>query len=122
MVGCEQGSILSCNRKAKTPAEKIVAQYNGHLGPVYSLQRNPFFPKNFLSVGDWKARVRITFTAMITVDHCCCSTCIGMQLWRIFFLQKFKRIFQTKNCFFMLCRFGQKILRNPPLCGQSKSI
>ena len=57
MVGCEQGSILSCNRKAKTPAEKIVAQYNGHLGPVYSLQRNPFFPKNFLSVGDWKARV-----------------------------------------------------------------
>lgn len=57
MVGCEQGSILSCNRKAKTPAEKIVAQYNGHLGPVYSLQRNPFFPKNFLSVGDWKARI-----------------------------------------------------------------
>ena len=57
MVGCEQGTIMSCNRKAKTPAEKIVAQYNGHLGPVYSLQRNPFFPKNFLSVGDWKARV-----------------------------------------------------------------
>lgn len=65
MVGCEQGSILSCNRKAKTPAEKIVAQYNGHLGPVYSLQRNPFFPKNFLSVGDWKARVRLTFDSKV---------------------------------------------------------
>ncbi|XP_033755651.1 dynein intermediate chain 3, ciliary-like [Pecten maximus] len=57
MVGCETGTIMSCNRKAKTPAEKIVALYHGHLGPVYSLQRNPFFPKNFLSVGDWKARI-----------------------------------------------------------------
>lgn len=57
MVGTEQGTVMSCNRKAKTPAEKIVAIYPGHLGPVYSLQRNPFFPKNFLSVGDWKARI-----------------------------------------------------------------
>ena len=101
MVGCEQGSILSCNRKAKTPAEKIVAQYNGHLGPVYSLQRNPFFPKNFLSVGDWKARVRITFTAMMTtVDHRCCSTCIGMQLLTFFFFKFFKGFFlRLKNVF-----------------------
>ncbi|WAQ97162.1 DYI3-like protein [Mya arenaria] len=57
MVGSEQGTVIACNRKAKTPAEKIVAVYPGHLGPVYSLQRNPFFPKNFLSVGDWKARI-----------------------------------------------------------------
>ena len=57
MVGTDQGTIMSCNRKAKTPAEKIVAIYPGHHGPVYSLQRNPFFPKNFLSVGDWTARV-----------------------------------------------------------------
>lgn len=57
MVGTEQGTVMSCNRKAKTPAEKIVAMYTGHLGPVYALQRNPFFPKNFLSVGDWKARI-----------------------------------------------------------------
>lgn len=57
MVGTEQGSIFTCNRKAKTPAEKIVSVYPGHHGPVYALQRNPFFPKNFLSVGDWTARV-----------------------------------------------------------------
>jgi len=57
MVGTEQGLIISCNRKAKTPAEKIVCTYPGHYGPVYSLQRNPFFPKNFLSIGDWTARV-----------------------------------------------------------------
>ncbi|XP_070580175.1 dynein intermediate chain 3, ciliary-like [Ptychodera flava] len=57
MVGTEQGTVISCNRKAKTPNEKIVAIYNAHLGPVYSLQRNPFFPKNFLTVGDWTARI-----------------------------------------------------------------
>jgi len=57
MVGTEQGAILGCNRKAKSPAEKIVAVYSGHHGPVYALQRNPFFAKNFLSVGDWVARI-----------------------------------------------------------------
>ncbi|XP_034400408.1 dynein intermediate chain 3, ciliary [Cyclopterus lumpus] len=57
MVGTEQGVVVSCNRKAKTPAEKIVCTYNGHQGPVYALQRNPFFPKNFLTVGDWTARI-----------------------------------------------------------------
>ncbi|CAL8260247.1 unnamed protein product [Arctogadus glacialis] len=57
MVGTEQGMVVSCNRKAKTPAEKIVSTYSGHQGPIYALQRNPFFPKNFLTVGDWTARI-----------------------------------------------------------------
>ncbi|KAG7491374.1 hypothetical protein MATL_G00003000 [Megalops atlanticus] len=57
MVGTEQGLVVSCNRKAKTPAEKIVCTYSGHHGPVYALQRNPFFPKNFLTVADWTARI-----------------------------------------------------------------
>lgn len=57
MVGTEQGTILSCNRKAKTPNDKIVATYSGHVGPIYSLQRNPFFLKNFLTVADWTVRV-----------------------------------------------------------------
>ncbi|KAM3596241.1 uncharacterized protein V6R79_010830 [Siganus canaliculatus] len=57
MVGTEQGLVVSCNRKAKTPAEKMVCTYDGHHGPVYALQRNPFFPKNFLTVGDWTARI-----------------------------------------------------------------
>jgi len=57
MIGTEQGSIMSCNRKGKSDAEKISHIYPGHYGPVYALQRNPFFPKNFLSVGDWTARV-----------------------------------------------------------------
>ncbi|XP_066092984.1 dynein axonemal intermediate chain 2 isoform X1 [Saccopteryx bilineata] len=57
MVGTEQGIIISCNRKAKTSAEKIVCTFPGHHGPVYALQRNPFYPKNFLSIGDWTARI-----------------------------------------------------------------
>ena len=38
MVGTEQGAILLCNRKGKTPADKITTAYTGHFGPVYSLQ------------------------------------------------------------------------------------
>lgn len=28
-----------------------------HLGPVYAITRNPAFVKNFLTVGDWTARI-----------------------------------------------------------------
>nr|XP_061836884.1 dynein axonemal intermediate chain 2-like isoform X1 [Nerophis lumbriciformis] len=57
MVGTDLGVVLYCNRTAKTPSEKIVRLYDGHYGPVYALQRNPFFPKYFLTVGDWGARI-----------------------------------------------------------------
>ena len=58
MIGTEQGTVLSCNRKGKTPHEKIGAnQFNGHHGPVYAVQRNPHHSKYFLTVGDWTARV-----------------------------------------------------------------
>ena len=74
MVGTERGTIISGNRKAKTNADKIAAQFryntktyklyfqfiftfSGHMGPVYHISRNPQFPKIFLTVGDWTARV-----------------------------------------------------------------
>jgi dynein intermediate chain 2, axonemal len=57
MIGGENGSTFLCNKKAKTPGEKITHIFPGHHGPVYALQRNPFFSKNFLTVGDWKAQV-----------------------------------------------------------------
>ena len=38
MVGTEQGVVLSCNRKAKTPSDKIVASFSQHYGPIYALQ------------------------------------------------------------------------------------
>ncbi|RNF11540.1 putative dynein [Trypanosoma rangeli] len=58
MIGTEQGTILSCNRKGKTQADKLgLNTFNAHHGPVYSVQRHPYFSKYFLSVGDWTARM-----------------------------------------------------------------
>ena len=57
MVGSEHGNIMMCNRKAKTPGERITSIFTGHHGPINALQRNPFFPRNFLSVGDWSAKI-----------------------------------------------------------------
>ena len=51
------GCVFLCNKKAKAVNERIAATYNAHFGPVYALQRNPCFPKNFLTVGDWCARI-----------------------------------------------------------------
>ena len=56
LVGTEQGKVVSCNRKAKNPSDRIGTIYEGHCGPVYALQRNPFFPKYFLTIGDWTVR------------------------------------------------------------------
>jgi len=55
-IGTEQGQVVLFNRKGKTPQEKIAATYQAHLGPVYAVERNPFFPKFFLTVGDWSMR------------------------------------------------------------------
>ncbi|XP_065708628.1 dynein axonemal intermediate chain 2 [Patagioenas fasciata] len=57
MVGTEQGIVIAGNRKAKSPLEKIAGTYSGHLGPIYALSRNPLYPKIFLTVGDWTARI-----------------------------------------------------------------
>jgi dynein intermediate chain 2 len=56
-VGTEQGAVVMFNRKAKNPNEKIAATYKGHHGPVYAVERNPFYPKYFLTIGDWTMRV-----------------------------------------------------------------
>eukprot|EP00891_Asterochloris_glomerata_P005483 jgi/Astpho2/5483/fgenesh1_pm.00078_%23_1_t len=57
MIGSEQGNIISCNRKAKNPQDRVGASFPAHHGPVYGLVRNPFYPKFFLSIGDWTARI-----------------------------------------------------------------
>mmetsp|Transcript_30238 Transcript_30238/g.59057 ORF Transcript_30238/g.59057 Transcript_30238/m.59057 type:complete len:567 (+) Transcript_30238:151-1851(+) len=57
LVGTEQGTVLLCKRKSKSPSDRIGAVYPGHHGPIYALERNPFFAKNFLTVGDWTARI-----------------------------------------------------------------
>ncbi|KAF0294467.1 Dynein intermediate chain 3, ciliary [Amphibalanus amphitrite] len=57
MIGTEQGTVIQCNRKGKTQTEKIAAVYQAHLGPVQQVQRNPAFLKNFITIGDWSAKV-----------------------------------------------------------------
>jgi len=63
LVGTEQGYVLLVDRKAKKDAEstKTLKLYGKpgakHHGPIYSIERNPIHYKNFLTVGDWTARV-----------------------------------------------------------------
>lgn len=48
---------MNCNRRARTTAERIMCQYEAHLGPVHALHRHPQLPKIFLTVGDWTTHV-----------------------------------------------------------------
>lgn len=57
MVGTELGTVFLCNSKAKSVQEKLGQMYAAHLGSIQALQRNPMFPKNFLTVGDWSAKI-----------------------------------------------------------------
>uniref|UniRef100_A0A2A4JH19 Uncharacterized protein n=1 Tax=Heliothis virescens TaxID=7102 RepID=A0A2A4JH19_HELVI len=57
MVGTENGYVINGNRKGKTALDKLPAKFEAHVGPVWRVERNPGFLKNFLTVGDWTARV-----------------------------------------------------------------
>ncbi|KAK2584928.1 hypothetical protein KPH14_002523 [Odynerus spinipes] len=57
MCGLENGMVISANRKGKTPSEKLAVRFKAQYGPVISLERNPTFIKNFLTIGDWTARI-----------------------------------------------------------------
>jgi len=60
-MGTETGSIMLATKK---PKKNVEINYNNsygldtrHVGPVYSIQRNPFNPRFFASVGDWTIKV-----------------------------------------------------------------
>ena len=64
LVGTEQGIVLQLNMKKKggagkgdSPCVPMDAGPGKHHGPIYSIQRNPFHPTNFMSVGDWGVRM-----------------------------------------------------------------
>ncbi|XP_064099028.1 dynein intermediate chain 3, ciliary-like [Macrobrachium nipponense] len=57
MVGTEQGQVVACNRRARNPPDRISLIYSSHIAPVYSVQRNPFYLKNFMTVGDWTIKL-----------------------------------------------------------------
>jgi len=64
LIGTEQGTMMAVERKAKKDQESqksIKAMYGvdsgRHHGPVYSVERNPLFPKFILTVGDWACNI-----------------------------------------------------------------
>lgn len=56
MIGTEEGAIITGTRRKNKPVfiDKV---YFGHLGPVYSVDRNPYLEKYFLTVGDWTCKI-----------------------------------------------------------------
>ncbi|XP_033171763.1 dynein intermediate chain 3, ciliary [Drosophila mauritiana] len=57
IIGSDMGHVFVGNRKGMTPIETLLAHYQLFVGPVRSINRNPFFVKNFLVTGDWRARI-----------------------------------------------------------------
>uniref|UniRef100_A0A2A4JFG7 Uncharacterized protein n=1 Tax=Heliothis virescens TaxID=7102 RepID=A0A2A4JFG7_HELVI len=57
MVGTEDGMVITGNRKSKALAEKLPGKFEAHVGPVRRVERNHAYLKNFLTVGDYTARV-----------------------------------------------------------------
>lgn len=53
---CEARELNELNLRVVLRGHGVL-QFEAHEGPVYSLQRNPGFLKNFLTVGDYTARV-----------------------------------------------------------------
>jgi dynein axonemal intermediate chain 2 len=64
LVGTEQGQPVLIDRKAKKDADSQItikavygADIGRHHGRINTIQRNPFSPKYFMSVGDWTTRL-----------------------------------------------------------------
>ncbi|BFG01910.1 dynein intermediate chain 3 ciliary [Drosophila madeirensis] len=57
IIGSDMGCVFVGNRKGMTPQETLLAHYQLFAGPLRGIHRNPFFVKNFLATGDWRARV-----------------------------------------------------------------
>jgi len=61
LVGTEQGSIMTVNRRLKRPIDIYprfgIETNTRHYGPVVALQRNSGHNKFFMSVGDWTVKI-----------------------------------------------------------------
>lgn len=62
LMGTEKGSIMLATKKPKKNCEinfntSYGIELGRHLGPVYSIMRNPVYPRFFMSVGDWSVNV-----------------------------------------------------------------
>ncbi|XP_075160545.1 dynein intermediate chain 3, ciliary [Haematobia irritans] len=58
IIGSDMGSVFVGNRKGSTPMEILDAgNFRLFNGPIRTIERNPFFVKNFLITGDWCAKI-----------------------------------------------------------------
>lgn len=62
LIGTERGSIMMATKKPKNNAfmnfnSSFGLEIGRHLGPIYSIKRNPVYPNYFLTIGDWSASV-----------------------------------------------------------------
>ncbi|KYM78885.1 Dynein intermediate chain 3, ciliary [Atta colombica] len=57
LAGMENGMVINIRRKVMKPVDKLAMRFNCHVGPVIDIDRNPFFIKNFLTVGDWTVKI-----------------------------------------------------------------
>ncbi|KPU75123.1 uncharacterized protein Dana_GF21298, isoform B [Drosophila ananassae] len=57
IICSDMGHVFVGNRKGMTPMETLLGHYPLFAGPIRSINRNPFFVKNFLVTGDWRARI-----------------------------------------------------------------
>lgn len=60
LLGTEQGVVATLNarnRKGPSGGVSFTSKSGKHHGPIYSIERNPFLPRYFMTVGDWTARM-----------------------------------------------------------------
>ncbi|KOC61090.1 Dynein intermediate chain 3, ciliary [Habropoda laboriosa] len=57
LAGTENGLVLSVNRRGNSPAEKLAIRFECYTGPVVAIDRNPIYTKNFLTIGNWSAKI-----------------------------------------------------------------
>ncbi|CAK9811867.1 Dynein axonemal intermediate chain 2 [Anthophora quadrimaculata] len=57
LAGTENGLVLNVNRRGNSPAEKLAIRFECYAGPVVAIDRNPVYTKNFLTVGNWSAKI-----------------------------------------------------------------
>ncbi|XP_017482713.1 PREDICTED: dynein intermediate chain 3, ciliary [Rhagoletis zephyria] len=57
IIASDQGYVFIGNRKGMVPTEVLIANYRLFSGPVRTIERNPFFVKNFLIAADWCVKI-----------------------------------------------------------------
>ncbi|XP_011201240.2 dynein intermediate chain 3, ciliary [Bactrocera dorsalis] len=57
IIASDQGYIFIGNRKGMLPTEVLISNYRLFSGPIRTIERNPFFVKNFLIAADWCVKI-----------------------------------------------------------------